>query len=89
MGLFATVPAPAFVFLSADALGSEEDIASWQAQALVQNTEALANSVPSLKAGLEKQYKVQQKFFADKKQSQAEFVALLCTQLDRVLTTQS
>lgn len=74
MGMFATVPAPAFVFLSADALGSEDDIKSWKDQAHAQNTEVLANTLPSLKSGLEKQYAIQRKLLNDKHQSQAELL---------------
>ncbi|CDO78110.1 GMC oxidoreductase [Trametes cinnabarina] len=73
-GLFASVPAPAFVFLSADALGSPEDIRSWKEHAQAKNTEFLASASPSLKSGLEKQYKVQQQLFDDKYQSQAELL---------------
>lgn len=71
-GLFASVPAPAFVFLSAHALGSEDEISSWKSRAHVRYTDVLANTVPSLKSGLEKQYKIQQSLFSDKNQSQAE-----------------
>lgn len=78
MGLFATIAAPAYVFLSADVLGSKEDVASWQDHAQVRNTEVLANVVPSLKAGLEKQYAVQQRLFAHNQQSQAEYVFIFC-----------
>lgn len=77
LGLFATVPAPGFVFLSAKALGTQEDLTSWQEHAHAGLTEVLANSVPSLRSGLEKQYKVQQKLFADPRQSQAEYVPRL------------
>ncbi|KAI8980779.1 GMC oxidoreductase [Trametes punicea] len=73
-GLFASVPAPAFVFLSADALGSLEDVRSWKEHAHAKSTEVLANAVPSLKSGLEKQYKIQQQLFDDKNQSQAELL---------------
>ncbi|OSD00955.1 GMC oxidoreductase [Trametes coccinea BRFM310] len=73
-GLFASVPAPAFVFLPADALGSPEDIRSWKEHAQAKSTEVLADVIPSLKSGLEKQYKVQQQLFDDKVQSQAELL---------------
>lgn len=71
-GLLASVPAPAFIFLSADALGSSEDIKSWKEHAHATNTEVLANAIPSLKSGLEKQYQIQQNLLDDKHQSQAE-----------------
>ncbi|EKM52284.1 uncharacterized protein PHACADRAFT_260581 [Phanerochaete carnosa HHB-10118-sp] len=74
LGLFASVPAPAFVFLSADALGSPDDVQSWKEHAHAQNTEVLANAIPSLKSGLEKQYKIQQRLLSDKRQSQAELL---------------
>ncbi|KIP05965.1 hypothetical protein PHLGIDRAFT_128561 [Phlebiopsis gigantea 11061_1 CR5-6] len=77
MGMLAAVPAPAFVFLPADALGTKEEVASWQGRAQAQNTEVLANTVPSLKAGLEKQYEAQRRLFAHKKQSQAELLQFL------------
>ncbi|KAF7798260.1 hypothetical protein EIP86_009477 [Pleurotus ostreatoroseus] len=73
-GLLATVPASAFVFLSADALGSEEDIKSWKEHAHAQCTDSFANVVPSLRSGLEKQYEIQQSFLDDKKHSQAELL---------------
>ena len=72
MGMLAAVPAPASVFLSANDLGTQEEVASWQERAHAQNTEVLANTKPSLKAGLEKQYEIQRKLFANKRQSQAE-----------------
>ena len=72
MGMLAAVPAPASVFLSAGTLGTQEEVASWQERAHAQNTEVLVNTVPSLKAGLEKQYEIQRKLFANKRQSQAE-----------------
>ncbi|EKM52238.1 uncharacterized protein PHACADRAFT_260475 [Phanerochaete carnosa HHB-10118-sp] len=73
-GLYATIPALAFAFLSADALGSPEDIASWQAHAYAECTDALAKVQPALRSGLEKQYAIHRKLFADKEQAQAELL---------------
>jgi hypothetical protein len=75
MGLFAAIPANPFIFLSADALGSKEDVKSWKECAHIQNTDTVAKDIPSLRSGLEKQYLVQQRLFDDKNQSQAEFVS--------------
>lgn len=44
----------------------------------MQNTEVLAKVVPALRSGLEKQYRVHQRLFADKCQSQAEYVSHFC-----------
>ena len=71
-GLFASIPPRAFVFIPAPALGTEEEIASWQRQADVRNTDALAKVIPSLRSGLQKQYDIQKKLFADPHHPQAE-----------------
>lgn len=62
------------MFIPADALGPKEDIAAWQRQAEARNIDALAKTEPSLKSGLQKQYEIQKKLFADSRHPQAEYV---------------
>ncbi|TBU53003.1 GMC oxidoreductase [Dichomitus squalens] len=83
-GFLATIPAQAFVFLSADALGSPEDVAQWRAHADTHCTNTLAKVLPSLRSGLEKQYAVHRQLFDDKEQPQAEL--LMFTGYQRMLT---
>lgn len=73
-GLLTVPPVQGFVFLSADALGTPQDVANWQDHAHARCTEALAQTHPALRSGLEKQYQIYQKLYADKKQAQAESV---------------
>ena len=72
MGLLASVPAPGFIFLSADALATKQDVASWAARAHANNTQVLDKVVAPLRPGLEKQFEVQKRLFADKTQPQGE-----------------
>ena len=77
MGLFASVPAPANIFLSADdVLGSKEEISTWQDKACSQEPEILATALPALSSGLSKQYAIQRRLFVHPSQSQAEYVHL-------------
>ena len=75
-GLYASVPAQAFVFPSAEALGTPQDIARWQAHAHAECTAALARVQPALRSGLEKQYAIHRRLFVDRTQPQAECVLL-------------
>lgn len=74
-GLFATVSAVAFLFASAENLGTKEKVAAWQAQADVHSTKAMAaTSIPALKEGLKKQYDLHRRWFSDNAHPQAEYV---------------
>ena len=72
MGRLATNSANPFMFLPLDALGSEEEGRSWKAYARAQITESLAKTSPSLRSGLEKQYRILETFFDDKEQPVVE-----------------
>ena len=65
-------PAAAFLFASAKQLGVPDTINSWEDHARVKYTDSLEKAVPPLRAGLEKQYKFQEKFISDSSQAQAE-----------------
>ena len=65
-------PAAAFLFASAKQLGVPDTINSWEGHSRAKYTDSLAKAVPSLRAGLEKQYKFQEKFISDSSQAQAE-----------------
>ncbi|EJC99664.1 alcohol oxidase [Fomitiporia mediterranea MF3/22] len=70
-------PAPAYIFVPAKKLGAIDKIISWENHAHAKLTESLARVVPSLKAGLEKQYKIQEKFIVDENQAQAELLQFI------------
>ncbi|GJE97030.1 GMC oxidoreductase [Phanerochaete sordida] len=57
-GLYAAVPAQAFAFLPARALGAPDDMARWAADARAACVEAVARAPGALRAGLERQYAV-------------------------------
>lgn len=66
------MPAVAYIFLTADKLGNAENVKSWKDHAHARSTEVLANTIPSLKSGLEKQYAIQQRLLDDKHEAHAE-----------------
>lgn len=63
-----------FVFASADALGEAEEIALWKAKAKAGCDDTLASALPSLRAGLEKQLRIQKAFLDDITEPQAELI---------------
>lgn len=73
-GFFAMIPASGNMFLSAEHIGSDEDVHNWQEHMHSQSTETLARVNPALRSGLEKQYAIQRELFASKEQAQAEYV---------------
>lgn len=76
-GLLVYGPVPAYIFLPASALGTKDELASWQEHARTYRSEGLSSAIPSLKAGLEKQYALLEKLFADSNQAQAELLQFL------------
>lgn len=70
-------PAAAFLFASAKQLGASDTINSWEDHARAKYTDSLAKAVPSLRTGLEKQYKFQEKFISDSNQAQAEILQFI------------
>ncbi|KAF8645763.1 hypothetical protein AX16_007630 [Volvariella volvacea WC 439] len=77
-GLLATIPAPAFLFLSSYHLGTEQEVKAWQ-EAADRNSKAnLSNNTLSiLRKSLEKQYNFQRQWFFDKNHAQAEIINYL------------
>lgn len=73
-GFFSSVPAVAYIFLTADKLGNPDNVKSWKDHAHARSTEVLANTIPSLKSGLEKQYAIQQRLLDDKHEAHAELL---------------
>lgn len=72
-GLMSSVPAQIFAFLPAKAFGSDTDISRWQEKADTYSVvESTALIEPTLKQGLQKQYKFQKRWFTDPEQAQAE-----------------
>ncbi len=71
-GAFASGPPTAFLFVSADQLGSDWDLKRWQDHMHAGCMETLAKVNPVLRSGLEKQYAIQRELFASKDQAQAE-----------------
>ncbi len=72
--MFAQIPSSAYIFLSAQHLGSDQEVLSWQEHMHSQCTESLAQVNQALRSGLEKQYAIQRELFASKEQAQAEYV---------------
>lgn len=66
------IPVPAYIFLSAEHIGTDLDVRNWQEHMHAQSTETLAKVNPALRSGLEKQYAIQRELFASKEQAQAE-----------------
>ena len=68
-----SVPAQIFAFLPSKAFGNTSDVSRWQEKAdtyAVVDSNALVE--PTLRQGLQKQYELQKRWFADPKQAQAE-----------------
>lgn len=76
-GMFAQIPSSAYIFLSAQHLGSDQDVLSWQEHMRSQCTESLVQVNQALRSGLEKQYAIQRELFASKEQAQAEIINLV------------
>ncbi|KIJ36601.1 GMC oxidoreductase [Sphaerobolus stellatus SS14] len=71
-GFFSTVPAPGFIFLPVTAIGSNEEVKSWQSQAQTHISKGMESVLGELKQGLEKQYEIQRRWFGDSNHAQAE-----------------
>jgi hypothetical protein len=71
-GFFVSSFSQAYVFPSADVLGTKTDIENWKAHSKTQCTDVLAKTHPALASGLRKQYKIHQKLLNDREQPQAE-----------------
>ncbi|KAF9461105.1 alcohol oxidase [Collybia nuda] len=77
-GLFAAVPAVAFLFASANHLGTKENVVQWQAQADVYSTKSMAAvGIPVLREGLNKQYEINKRWFLDEAHPQAEIILVM------------
>ncbi|KAL5513517.1 hypothetical protein ACEPAH_3916 [Sanghuangporus vaninii] len=76
-GHFSFIPIPAYIFLSAKQLGPTEAISFWEGHCRSKFAESASASSPSLRAGLEKQYKFQQSFMEDETQAQAEILQFI------------
>ncbi|KAF8873116.1 alcohol oxidase [Infundibulicybe gibba] len=74
-GLFSSVPAAAFLFLPANAFGSEEEVDTWKTRINADSISAVAAVThPELRRGLQKQYEHHRKWFVDENHAQAEIL---------------